>query len=136
MKRRIAIGCVLACAPLLALAQNDWTLIARGGDNSGYYWRPGTVREIGVQRAVWVKIVPTKPKPVDEKKPDGKKYVHALVLFHLDCDGQTMGTKSRQEYAADNSVVWGHTTQYVEMTPVVPDSVGESVVANVCSAPR
>ena len=57
---------------------------------------------------------------------------YEIDLWQMDCNGLTSGLKSYAEYKKNGSLVNSHQLNYVTMTDVIPNSIGEAILEKAC----
>ena len=137
MKSFIVLSLGLLATPLLAERWSaDWTPVASSTDKTWVFMKrdslrdlpPKTGRDFAV-RQVWVGFDFTAVKSEKDRK--------SLRLYQYDCIGQRVLIVSATNYSPSGKVVskFSEIDDYdFKYDPVVPESVGASILAAVCDS--
>jgi len=134
--KRIALS-ILVIVNFSCAHAADWEPFAYSKQDTVFYWRPASAATSGtyLQRA-WVKSEPKTPQPVDEAKPQGKKYQYAVALYVYSCAQLTLAIVSRHEYSEQGVVLWSHNNPMAAQEPALPDTIGEQFLFVACPPSR
>ena len=96
--------------------------IASGGGI--YYYDIESIKRNGDRLTVWVMV--------DESKNKSVTYRTARLKWMVDCSDETLGLMLFAYYRANGTLFRTQSTNYPDMTPVIPGSVGASLFKSVC----
>ncbi|HLB41736.1 MAG: hypothetical protein A3F63_13480 [Pseudomonadales bacterium RIFCSPHIGHO2_12_FULL_40_16] len=57
---------------------------------------------------------------------------HSKMLFHVNCNADTLGFKTEVKYKGDR-VIDSYTQPYITMEAIIPDSIGAGYALEVCN---
>ncbi len=136
MKLRYGTGLLLlSCLISPTYAANDWVYLTVTSDK---------------EHKIYLNV-----KSVKEVSQYGKTYVHAwtkwvvykdiskdglavgdydMRLNRVDCDNQMIGVAHVSSYKNGNLYGRSYAPSYIEMSDVIPDSIGESILNSACYA--
>lgn len=111
----------------------DWKRYGTTSDDEAelYYLQSSVRRYAEDVYEVWTRWVYA---GMQEASPGGDPYDSEKRLMRVDCRAERLGIVSFVEYSGQ-SVVNSHTVKNVDLNPAVPESVGESLLRNVCANP-
>ena len=122
--RLAACACLCIAGPALA----EWVQVDTSADGAVWYMDPVRSRTVGNHRQAWVKVDHTRDRSV--------AYRSSLELFSYNCDARTSRILSFTDYDSMGKVMrtqtqpdYGYETGY---SPVVPDSIGETLMNRAC----
>jgi hypothetical protein len=130
----ILVLALLGSTVTIAAAQNTssgpppgWVQVASGGsarvsvDPSRITERPdGSLR-------TWTRWDLARPDTIS-----GKRYVYTMVQIEIDCADARMRHLAASYYSSAGLVVESFIPRYPEWTPVIPDSVADGILREVC----
>lgn len=118
---------------LAAQAQDDRSHITTAADGTVFRLLPSRTQKVGKDLFdVWIEEIPKKRSAVLEH-PKSPMYVRLLRNVRVSCAAKSLGVKVSIYYDKDGTA---YTTQGSgELSPIVPESVGESVVDAACQVP-
>lgn len=124
--RLLAFLLLLAAAPAWA----EWTPLTEG-DSVYLYVDKSTIRKRGNIIKFWTMADRKSPK----KRPDGREYRSAASLEEYNCEGEQARTIALTLYSqamGKGEVVGSSNTPYAEWEPVVPGSLGMTMLKFAC----
>lgn len=117
--------------PVLSFAQDEWEYFGETMENNKYYVRDIEKGKYSSTLTFWVKIKHP-DKTIKSKKGIIKKSGnYTMAKWLADCKEKTLETKMMVIYNNSGKVIESSTGPFFE-EPVIPDSVGETVLEGVC----
>lgn len=137
MNKHIMLAALLAVLSDGALAAN-WKLVSTS-DTSIIYVDTTSIAKSPIGRKAWVWFEYNAPKKIPLSYPE-KYFTSVVELDHYDCQNRTSAAAQQLSYASagkSGDVVDSRSIRNVKDTleDVVPDTVGETLLNFVCSAP-
>ncbi|BEU99973.1 surface-adhesin E family protein [Novosphingobium olei] len=136
---RFAVA-ALALLPSIALARewdSDWRYVATSGRGEVTRLKYSSIRNLPPTplrpfsvRQAWVSVV--------SRRPENPQEAYALQLERYNCDEQTWDLYSFSSYREDGSAIKTSTRTNdlgSSYTPVVPGSLGDETMKQICEAP-
>lgn len=121
----------LALLSTPAALQADWKQIGSTVDDSVYFMDPERIKVVGTKKHVWVKV--------DHSRDRSVTYRESMRLLSFDCDKQQsklLYYNSTDSYGksvkSQNFPDYGSSIGY---SPIVPDSIGETISRLACYDP-
>lgn len=110
----------------------DWKRYGTTSDDEAelYYLQSSVRRYAEDVYEVWTRWVYA---GMQEASPGGDPYDSEKRLVRVDCRAERLGIVSFVEYSGQ-AVVNSHTVKNVDLNPAVPESVGESLLRQVCTS--
>ena len=133
MKKFIYIlGVIVFCSE--AAAKSDWLEMGRT-DEFNYFINVPSVKNINVYGKpiiqAWIKM-----EIYNDITKDGLSVGdYSLLLYHINCEDETIGLKSSTDYKSNGKTL-GRSLNYtsVEMKDVIPNSIGQGILSYGCAA--
>jgi tetratricopeptide (TPR) repeat protein len=122
-----------------------WPPLGKSENRFIYYDKTSIRKQPNGHIRVWMKeMVKDIPTYVEERKKEYRKtvgyenYSHSLMAWEIDCDSASLGVISLIDYDGKGKVLDLHNRdeKSLEMTPVVPDSIGDLLYKMVCKEER
>lgn len=109
---------------------SNWVLISSDSQVKDYIDADSLARD-GDEITVWEKTIYNKPN----KSPDGKLFSALTVKTIYNCDRQTYKTLYYQASTKNGTLIHHYNVPYYKQTdePIVPDSVGDTILKYICS---
>lgn len=103
---------------------HDWLVF--GESSTGSEWMVRGIKLGGgaVGSELWVKI--------DHSHDRTTKARISMALLWIDCDDRKIGQRSFVEYAPNGAVLSSSDDEHPQMSPAVPESMGEALLEVVC----
>ena len=130
----LSILLLLSCWPSAPVGAADWHEVGISDDKTVYWVEVQSLSKQGDIVVAWIKKAYADPQSAS----NGATYNSDKVLRHFDCKKRQSGIKAMSFYSGadwSGSVVYtGNVSdEDVELSDIVPDTIGEAVLAFVCS---
>ena len=119
-----------------AARDKKWVRIAKN-DDSEYFLDTTSIRTLpNKSKAAWIRLeVIDLNAYIKRVGLVGSKYhdlSHELVLREFNCGAHEMGFRTNTSYTTSGNVIETFNAKEIEMTPIVPDSIGAAMLEKVC----
>lgn len=129
MLRLIRVAAMLMLA-VAAPVRAEWIQVGVSNSGARWYMDGARIRTVGSHKQAWIKV--------DHSRDPTVTYRSSLELFSFNCSAQTSKLLSYVDYDSYGKTVRTHSEpDYgadIGYSPVVPDSIGETMMTVVCAA--
>lgn len=122
---------LLLLCPVFSLAQEEWVYAGEDSDKSTYYIKDATKKSYSDDVVFWVKIIEADKIVKTKKGSINRKGGTIMQQLKVDCKDKTVEITANTVYNSAGKVVSSSRGSFIP-EPVVPDSIGESLLLLGC----
>lgn len=133
--KKLTIG-IAVCLPMNIFAAPEWVIASKSNEYVTYL-DINSISQVKEYSYTQFKKAWFKQVIYNDLSKDGMSVGdYTMTLDWLDCAGNSSGTKQSVSYKKNGEVIpnSSRSTSYVNMTEVIPGTVGESMLEAVCNS--
>lgn len=133
--RKLISALIFIICPVIGNTSDDWFYMGKTNE-SKYYINIPSISEFNEYGSKLVKSW-IKEEIYNDITKDGLTVGdHTMFLYQLDCKNNKIGLKSMTSYKGNKPFGIPTNKSYVEMRDVIPESIGQSILAYSCEGLR
>lgn len=130
--KKLLVAIIVFIQTVQIYANEDWFKIG-GNDEANFYINMRSISEFKLYGKPVVKAWIKREIYNDISKDGLSVGDYNMVMYYSNCEEKTLGVKSLTDYKKGKVFGASNNYSYVEMKDVIPDSIGEAILAYSCT---